>query len=124
MLASSPQKLAVGVHDTTLGWVEVRAQTAAGQVSATLTTSSPTAHAALTAELPAMRAALAGQPVQVNTALSQGAPAGSSPGGGQGSPSQHGGEHATPQREMRAPEVGDAETENARGSFSWIDVRV
>ena len=66
VLASNSQRLAVGVRDAGLGWVEVRTHTAAGQVSAVVATNSAEAHAAVSAELPAMREFLAAQHVRVD----------------------------------------------------------
>jgi len=67
VLTSGPQRLAVGVRDAGLGWVEVRTHTAAGQISAVVATNSAEAHAAVSAQLPAMREYLAAQHVRVDT---------------------------------------------------------
>lgn len=67
VLAGSPQRLAVGVRDAGLGWVEIRTHTAAGQVSAVVATGSSQAQSALSAQLPAMRDYLAEQHVHVDT---------------------------------------------------------
>jgi hypothetical protein len=65
VLASAPHRLAVGFHDSGLGWVEIRTHAAAGQISAVLATGSNEARAAATAYLPEVRAYLAGQQVAV-----------------------------------------------------------
>jgi hypothetical protein len=56
--ASSPRLLepsvAIGIDDPAHGWIEVRAQGGAGQVTASLSANSPEAHAALHAQLPAL----------------------------------------------------------------------
>jgi len=67
--------VAVGVEDPAHGWIEVRAQGAAGQVSASLSAASPEAHAALRAQLPGMAAYLAEREVGVRS-LAMGAEAG------------------------------------------------
>lgn len=126
VLSSTPRRLEVGLHDASLGWVEVRAHTAAGEVAATVSTASATAHAALTAALPSMRASLAGQSVRVETQFSQT----SSSGGGQGNPSQQGreappGGTGTEARSASAEAiVGQGETETPARDLSWIDIRV
>jgi hypothetical protein len=72
---SSARSVAVGVEDPAHGWIEVRAQGAAGQVSASLSAASPEAHAALRAQLPGMAAYLAEREVGVRS-LGMGAEAG------------------------------------------------
>ncbi|MGO8720112.1 MAG: hypothetical protein ACLQMO_12975 [Acidobacteriaceae bacterium] len=77
LLHASPHQFAVGVTDPTLGWVEVRAERTAGQVTAALATSSAASHAALTSVLPSMASYLqehhAGvQQVHVETGLAGG----------------------------------------------------
>jgi len=51
--------VAVGIDDPAHGWIEVRAEGPAGQVTASLAAASPEAHAALHAQLPAMAEYLA-----------------------------------------------------------------
>ncbi|MGC2618114.1 MAG: flagellar hook-length control protein FliK [Acidobacteriaceae bacterium] len=77
---SSPQRLAVGVRDAGLGWVEIRTHAAGGQVSAVLTAASSEAQAALSAHLPEVREYLAGQQVRVDQLSSEQR----MPGGGEG----------------------------------------
>lgn len=71
LLETTPQRLAVGVRDAGLGWVEVRTHAVGGQVAATLATASPEAHAAIAAELPALREALLSQQVQLHSLSSE-----------------------------------------------------
>lgn len=66
VMVSAPHRLAVGVRNEGLGWVEIRTQAAGGQVSAVVATSAGEAHAALHASLPEMRDYLAGQQVHVD----------------------------------------------------------
>lgn len=122
ILTSAPQRLDVGVNDPSLGWVEVRAHAAGGQIAATLNTATPAAHAALTAQLPAMRESLAGQPVRVDTMFSQTA----SSGGGQGNPPQQGREGQGAAMSAGSPAIagGEGETASVPDSLSWIDIRV
>lgn len=54
LLHAAPHQVAVGITDPSLGWVEVRAERIAGQISATLSAISATSHAALTSVLPTM----------------------------------------------------------------------
>jgi hypothetical protein len=58
-LHPAARSVEVGVRDPTLGWIEVRAEGAAGQVNATLHGASVEAQAALRAELPGMAQYLA-----------------------------------------------------------------
>ncbi len=71
VLGSSPRQLSVGVQDSGLGWVEVHAHRAGGQVSAVVAASSVAAHSAIAAHLPEMRNYLAGQQVRVDHLSSQ-----------------------------------------------------
>jgi hypothetical protein len=117
VLSRTPQRLDVGVRDPGLGWVEIRAHAAEGQIAATV---SAEAHPALAAQLPAMREFLAGQQVRVDTLNAQPFEAGAEGG-------RHGAEHRNPSGNAEGaaraalPEISDvAEAE----SLSWIDVRV
>lgn len=113
LLQASPHQVAVGVTDPTLGWVEVRAERTAGQVTAALAANSAASHAALTAVLPSMASYLqerhAGvQQVHVETTFANG----QTGTGSQGQPS--------PRRD------GGAGTENTTGanggSNTWTTV--
>ncbi|MEO6828251.1 MAG: hypothetical protein ABI164_00460, partial [Acidobacteriaceae bacterium] len=66
LLHVTPNQVTVGVADTGQGWIEVRAERVAGQVTAALTANSAMNHAALTSVLPAMSSYLNEhhQPVQ------------------------------------------------------------
>lgn len=65
VIESAPQRLAVGVRDAGLGWVEIRTHAAGGQIGAVVGTGSAASHQALAEELPSMREYLAGQQVKV-----------------------------------------------------------
>ena len=54
LLQVGPHQLAVGITDPQLGWVEVRAERVAGQISAQVTANSTDSHAVLAASMPAM----------------------------------------------------------------------
>lgn len=74
LLHAAPNQVAVGVADPGLGWIEVRAERVAGQVTAALTANSITSHAELTSVLPAMSSYLndhhqAVQQIHVETGL-------------------------------------------------------
>ena len=71
VLESAPQRLSVGVQDSGLGWIEVRAHAGAGQVSAVVASASGEAHNVLTAHLPEVREYLAGQQVRVDQLTSE-----------------------------------------------------
>ncbi|MGB9031613.1 MAG: hypothetical protein WCC27_15940 [Acidobacteriaceae bacterium] len=125
VIESSTRRLAVGVRNADLGWVEIRTSNAAGQVSATLATSSVESHNLVAAQLPLMREYLAGQQVRVDNLASEDfsasaghreASSGNQPGDGGGS------------RDTKAPEqaIGPSPT-IANGepeSLSYINVRV
>jgi len=83
--------VAVGIEDPAHGWIEVRAQGTAGQVTASLAAASPEAHAALHAQLPAMAQYLAERDLGVRSVAVSGGFAGfASPGHAGGSFSQEG----------------------------------
>jgi hypothetical protein len=71
VIESAPQRLAVGVHNAGLGWVEIRTNSAAGQVSATLASGSAETHSAISAQLPTMRENLASEHVHIDTLASE-----------------------------------------------------
>jgi flagellar hook-length control protein FliK len=66
VIERTPQRLAVGVRDPALGWVEIRTRAAGGQIGAVMATASPGAHQALAPALPAIRDYLASQQVRVD----------------------------------------------------------
>lgn len=70
-IASTPQRLTVGVQSGGLGWVEIRAHTAQGLVSATLATGSAESQHAVSAQLPSIRESLSGAQVQVGDLRSE-----------------------------------------------------
>jgi hypothetical protein len=71
IIENVPQRLAVGVHNAGLGWVEVRTNSAAGQVSATLASGSAETHSAISGQLAPMREYLASEHVHVDTLTSE-----------------------------------------------------
>ncbi len=60
-------RVAVGLHDPALGWVEIKSQSAAGQVAASFVTASSQTHEALTAQLPSLAQFLADHEVRVGS---------------------------------------------------------
>jgi hypothetical protein len=122
VIESAPQRLAVGVHSTGLGWVEIRTSSTAGQVSATLA-SSAESHNAISSQLPTMREYLAGQQVQVDTLTSERF---SSSSGNGSTPHQHSSnEYAQQAKGMEretAPTTTSIEVDTER--LSYINVRV
>lgn len=86
LLHSSAHQIAVGVHDPSLGWLEVQTQSSAGHISATLTAASSEAHASLAAQAPAITQYLADRDVSVhsvNVHAQTDTQSGASSGGGQ-----------------------------------------
>jgi hypothetical protein len=71
VIESTPHRLAVGVDNGGLGWVEIHTSSAAGHVSATLTSGSAESHHAIAAQLPAVREFLAEEHVRVDTLSSE-----------------------------------------------------
>jgi len=67
LLHSGTQHVEVGVHDPTLGWVEIKTQTTAGHVDATLVSASSQTHDSLVTQLPAMAHYLQERDVRVGT---------------------------------------------------------
>jgi hypothetical protein len=65
VLHASSSRVAVGVHDPALGWVEIDTHAAAGQVSAALIAASSQSHASLTAQLGSLAQYLAEHEVRV-----------------------------------------------------------
>jgi hypothetical protein len=130
VIESAPQRLAVGVHDAGLGWVEIRTHAAGGEVAAVIGTTAA-AHPAMAAELPAMRAYLTGQQVRVGHLAAEDFSASGGDGRGNASGGQSpGGEAAGNQ--ARVAERGmrdDADREPWAGvggdeALSYISVRV
>ena len=65
-LHSTANRFAVGVHDPSLGYLEIDAQSAAGQISAALVTNSSLSHASLAAQLPSLHQYLGDQQVRLS----------------------------------------------------------
>lgn len=82
-LRPTEHSVAIGIDDPAHGWIEVRAQGVAGQVTASLNAASSDAHAALHAQLPAMAQYLAEHDLGVRSlAVSGGGNAPGHAGGG------------------------------------------
>jgi hypothetical protein len=89
LLHATPNQLAVGVTDSHLGWLEVRAERVAGQLTAQVTADSTASHAALTASLPAMAGYLHEQRAGVQYLAVSSQTAGNSGQGGQSASHQN-----------------------------------
>jgi flagellar hook-length control protein FliK len=124
VLASSPRRLDVGVRNGGLGWVEIRAHAAMGEVSAVLSTSSGEAHAAVSAQMPEMREYLGTQHVRVDLLPSEQLAGSSRDGPGssgseaEGRPGGHAGESS--RGLARSASADDA----SEDSLSYINIRV
>ena len=123
MIASTPQRLTVGVQSGGLGWVEIRAHTAQGLVSTTLATASVESQHAVAAELPSIRESLSGAQVQVGDLRSEvfSAPSGNR-GGSQQDQSQGGSSSGRTTGQDEGPPGASVETETE--ALSYINVRV
>jgi hypothetical protein len=133
LLHGTPHQIAVGVHDPSLGWLEVQTQSSAGHISATLTAASVEAHASLAAQAPAITQYLADREVSVHS-LHVHTQAGTQNGASGGEQSQSGSGNAgrdVPENsgraveESRQPSWSETETESIlqRGSAAYISVR-
>jgi hypothetical protein len=71
-------RVAVGVHDPSLGWLEIKTQSTAGQVTAALVTTSSQTHDHLAAQLPSLAQFLAEREVKVGSMAVEQQPAGGS----------------------------------------------
>jgi flagellar hook-length control protein FliK len=123
-IASTPQRLTVGVQSAGLGWVEIHAHTTQGLVSATLATGSVESHHAVSAQLPWIRESLSGAQVRVGDLTSEvfSAPSRNREGSQQDQPQSGGGDSrkTTGQEERPARASMEAEVE----ALSYINVRV
>lgn len=90
VLHSGAQQVAVGMHDSSLGWVEIRAQNVSGHVDATLVAPSGQTQASLASQLPAMAQFVVQQDVRLGTLAVHQQVSGSA-GGGFGGGMGHGG---------------------------------
>jgi flagellar hook-length control protein FliK len=71
VVSSGGNRVAIGLHDPTLGWVEIKTQSTAGQIAAALVTSSNQTHQTLTAQLPSLAQFLSDREVKVNSVAVQ-----------------------------------------------------
>lgn len=124
VMESTPHRLAVGVENGGLGWVEIHTSSAAGHVSATLASGSAESQHAITAQLPAVREWLAGEHVRVDTLTSERFSASS--GGREGSSGDQAG-RGSAQTARRVETDGPARSADAETEWegmSYISVRV
>lgn len=111
LLHSSPHEVAVGVRDPDYGWVEIRTQSSAGQISASLTAGSSEAQAGLAAQLPGLTQHLADHNVNVGSVSVQGDWTQNGGAGQQGS--QNPGQQAAAQNYAQ----GQSQGQNARDTL-------
>jgi flagellar hook-length control protein FliK len=126
-IESSPQRLAVGVRTSELGWIEIRINNDAGQVSATVATNSADAHPALTGQLSSMREYLVGQNVHVDHLAWESFPASSDQregSSGERSPDGGGTRGAKVPDQAISGGTGTASADADAESLSYINVRV
>ena len=123
VLESSPQKLAVGVRDAGLGWVEIRTRAVTGQVAATLTSTTHAAQTAISAELPAIRETLMNHHVALHSLSAERFPA-SQGGGHSGSNAPDSGTPTRPSFAKTKTETSAVQSEAEGEGLSYISVRV
>lgn len=129
LLHASAHEVSVGVHDPSLGWVEIQTQTSAGHVSASLTAASTEAHANLVAEVPGLTQYLADRNVHVH-AIGVSAQGGQAGGGQQHSGTGYPGAERYPQEKPSFTGMGHSLQESSEGESalytgqsSYISVR-
>lgn len=122
-IASTPQRLAVGVHNAGLGWVEIHAHNAQGQVAATLA-SSTESHNAVSAALPGIREYLSGEHIRVGHLTSEvfSPPSGNREGSSQDRAQSRSSHSAKTTDKETQPAGAPGETEVE--ALSYINVRV
>ena len=148
VLHAGAQQVAVGVHDPSLGWVEIKTQSAAGHVDATLVASSGQTRDALAAQLPAISQFLEQRDVRVGSLVVNHQSAGSGTnhsgngsgqhagpgyggnGGSGGNGANSGGERRAPQYSAPVParhsvpvKVAGGESSSTARPLSYISVR-
>jgi hypothetical protein len=133
LLHSSAHQIAVGVHDPSLGWLEVQTQSSAGHISATLTAASTEAHASLAAQAPEITQYLADRDVSVhsvNVHTQADTQNGASSGGGQPQSGTEDARHAVSEHggvgleESRSSSLSQTASEHMpqTGSSSYISI--
>ena len=132
LVSASTNRVAVGLHDPALGWVEIKTQSTAGQIAAALVTSSAHTHEALAAHLPSMAQFLFDREIKVSSISVQQEAVGGGSGEraasgnqGQRSNAETNAEGAGSKTVPVAPEIGFdsvAEAIGALGSLSYISI--
>ena len=110
LLHASPHEVAVGIRDPDYGWLEIKTQSSAGQISASLMAGSSEAHAGLAAQLPGLVQHLAEQNVHVGSVSVQRDWAQNS--SGSGAPGQQG------QQAPQGQSQGQNPNQNTPGGFA------
>ena len=87
---TSANRVAVSVHDPALGWVEIKTQSTAGQVTAALVTTSGQTHEHLAGQIPSITQFLTERDVKVGSVAIEQQPTGGSNGGQAGSGDERG----------------------------------
>jgi hypothetical protein len=133
VLHAASNRVAVGIHDPTLGWLEINTQSSAGQLSAALVTGSSQSHDSLTAQLPSITQYLADHQVKVShiDIEQQMTGGGSLPGHGNAGRNANSGtrntgnqEHPQVHAQERSPTLQPGWSEGVEaGPLSYISVR-
>jgi hypothetical protein len=124
MLESTPHRLAVGVQDNGLGWIEIRAHADAGRVSAVVAAGSSEAQSAISVHLPEVREYLAGQQVHVAQLSSEQFSASPRDGEGSRGRSADDAERANSASPVQVTPRSDFADEAGEESLTYINVRV
>ena len=83
-LSVGANRVAVGLHDPSLGWVEIKTQSTAGQIAAAVVTSSAQSHQALAGQLPSMAEFLSEHHVKLGSITVEQQSSAGNPGNGTG----------------------------------------
>jgi flagellar hook-length control protein FliK len=65
--SAAANRVAVGLHDPALGWVEIKTQSTGGQIAAALVASSTQSHQTLAAQLPSMAQFLSDREIRISS---------------------------------------------------------
>jgi hypothetical protein len=124
VIESTPHRLAVGVDNAGLGWVEIHTSNTAGHVSATVAAGSAESHREIATQLPAMREFLTGEHVRVDSLASERFSA--SPDGQKGSSRDDGGDGSGRTTQNLKPDegAGSSSADMDWEGMSYISVRV
>ena len=131
-LSVGANRVAVGLHDPSLGWVEIKTQSTAGQIAAAVVTSSAQSHQALAGQLPSMAQFLSEHYVKLGSITveqqsSAGNPGNGTADSGEGSQSYAGQDAAPSHSGAASPGAGlnpGTDTNEEYRPLSYISVMV